>query len=399
MESSTRGKLIVDPREFEDFCAHVAECGVVAFDSEFVSEHTYRPELCLLQFATQDRIVGVDPFQVRDLSSWWNLMADPAVTVIVHGGQAEIRFCLEQSGQAPASLIDVQLAEGFRGRSYPLSYDSLVARVLGKHNSGKETRTDWRRRPLTDKQVEYALADVAYLASIWDAQRIDLVERGRLDWVAAEVDRMVDDLVAERDRPSWHRLGGVHRLRPRELSAAIELADWREREAKAQNRPVRRILRDDLIIDLARRQPQTLQELAATRDMNRPEYKKRFGDLIDCLARARKRPLDELPSAPVPERSESNSDEHVLGQLLGIALASRCAEQEIARPLVGTSADLRHLLRWHLYGEQLGSPPRLAQGWRADLCGDLLADVMDGKISMRVADPNSDHPLVFERLG
>ena len=396
-ERSTQTPLITNPAEFEELCVHIRERQFVAFDSEFVSEHTYRPELCLLQFATTDRVVGVDPFQVTDLSSWWVLMADPAVTVIVHGGQAEIRFCLDLHGERPTNLIDVQLAEGFRGRSYPLAYDSLVARVLGHRNSGKETRTDWRRRPLSAKQIEYALADVEHLARIWDTQRIDLAERGRLAWVLGEVERMIDDLVAERERPSWVRLSGVHRLRPREFAAAIELTDWREREAKSKNRLVRRVLRDDLIIELARRQPKTVQDLSATRDMNRGDYRKNYEEMLACLDRARDLPAKDLPQPPPADRPETNPDEHVLGQLLGIALASRCAEQEVARTLVGTSADLRRLVRWHLYGEQQGEPPRLAQGWRADLCGDLLEDVMDGKIAMRVADPNSDHPLVFER--
>src|SRR5690606_36131319 len=174
--------------------------------SEFVSEYSYTPELCLLQFATSDRLVGVDPYRVRDLSAWWDIMADPDVTVVVHGGQAEIRFCLELSGKAPANLIDVQLAEGLRSRSYPLAFDSLVARVKGRRMKGKETRTDWRQRPLSDKQIEYALDDVEPLLGVWDAQRRHLEKRGRLDWAFAEFERMIDEIAADRERPPWDRL-------------------------------------------------------------------------------------------------------------------------------------------------------------------------------------------------
>ncbi|HEX6987737.1 MAG TPA: HRDC domain-containing protein [Planctomycetaceae bacterium] len=390
-------RLIVEQDEFEEFCGHARERRLVAFDSEFVAEYTYTPELCLLQFATDDRLVGVDPYRVRDLSSWWDVMADPEVTVVVHGGQAEIRFCLELAGKKPANLVDVQLAEGLRSRSYPLAYDSLVSRVLGKRAKGKETRTDWRQRPLSDKQIEYALADVEHLLKIWEVQRKHLAKRGRLDWAAAEFERMIDEIAADMKRPAWHRLPGLHRLSPREFAAAIELAEWREREAKAKNRPVRKLLRDDLIIELARRQPKTVQDLAATRDMNRGDYRRYFDDMLACLDRVRDRPKESLPKPPEADRPDTNPDEHVLGQLLGIALSSLCAEKDVARTLVGTSADLRHLVRWHLYGEKNGDPPRLARGWRAELCGDLLTDVMDGKIAMRVADPNSDHPLVFER--
>lgn len=390
-------RLIVDQDEFEALCADAREQGVVAFDTEFVAEHTYTPELCLLQFATDGRVVGVDPYKVTDLSAWWELMADPGVLVIAHGSQAEIRFCLELSGKRPRNLVDVQLAEGLRSRSYPLAFASLVARVLGRRTKGKETRTDWRQRPLTAKQIDYALEDVEPLMKVWEVQQKSLKKRGRLDWATHEFERMVDEIAADMRRPSWIRLPGLHRLNPREFAAAIELAEWREREAKAKNRPVRKLLRDDLVVELARRQPKTVQDLAATRDMNRGDYRRYFDDMLACLDKARALPKESLPKPPEADRPDTNPDEHILGQLLGIALSSLCAEKEVARTLVGTSADLRHLVRWHLYGEKDGDVPKLARGWRAELCGDLLTDVMDGKIAMRVADPNSDHPLVFER--
>jgi len=392
-------RLIVDQGEFEAFCEHARERRLVGFDSEFVAEYTYSPELCLLQFATEDRVVGVDPYSVADLSSWWDIMADPAVTVVAHGSQAEIRFCLEHSGKRPTNLVDVQLAEALRSRSYPLAFDSLVARVLGRRTKGKETRTDWRQRPLTAKQLDYALEDVEPLLKLWEVQQKSLRKRGRYDWAIAEFERMVDDIDADLKRPAWHRLPSLHRLSPREFAAAIELADWREREAKAKNRPIRKLLRDDLIVELARRQPKTLQDLGATRDMNRGDYRRYFEDMLACLNRVRDLPKESLPKPPEADRPDTNPDEHVLGQLLGIALSSLCAERDVARTLVGTSADLRHLVRWHLYGEKNGDTPKLARGWRADLCGDLLTDVVDGKIAMRVADPESDHPLVFERTG
>jgi ribonuclease D len=392
-------RLIVTQGDFSDFCRHARERRLVAFDTEFVAEHTYTPELGLLQFATDQQIVGVDPYAVTNLGDWWEIMADPGVTVVVHGGQAEIRFCLDLGGVTPANLVDVQLAEGLRSRSYPLAYDSLVGRVTGKRSKGKETRTDWRKRPLSPKQIEYALADVEHLLPIWHDQQAGLARLGRTDWATAEFDRMIDDIVAETQRPAWHRLPGMHRLGPREFAAAIELAEWREREAKSKNRPLRKVLRDDLIIELARRQPKTIPDLAATRDMNRGDYRRYFDDMLACLDKVRELPKSELPKPPEADRPDTNPDEHVLGQLLGIALSSRCAEKEVARTLVGTSADLRHLVRWHLYGEKNGDTPKLARGWRADICGDLLTDVMDGKIAMRVADPNSDHPLVFERTG
>ncbi len=389
--------LIADHAEFENLCDEIRAEGLVAFDTEFISEYRWKPELCLLQFATRRRVVAVDPYAVEDLSAWWRLMEDPAVTVVVHGGQAEIRFCLWHGTRRPGRLVDVQLAEGLRSRSYPLGYAALVSRVLGERVHGKETRSDWRRRPLSPQQIEYALEDVSHLLHIWDRQRESLASQDRLWWAESEFERMIEEAEAERTRESWTRLPGAHRLPPRDLAVLRELSNWRDLEASRRDRPIRRILRDDLLVELARRQPTTVTDVLSTRDMNRPEYRRIANDLIECIAAGLAVPESDLPSRPHSPNADQTSDEAVLGQFLSLALTNRCFELNVARQLVATSADLRHLVRWHVDNDRRGGPPRLTDGWRAVVCGDLLTDVLDGRISVRVADPESDHPLAFER--
>ncbi|QDT36954.1 ribonuclease D [Stratiformator vulcanicus] len=391
-------RLIVEQSAFDALCEEFRAAGIVAFDTEFVSEYTYRPELCLMQFATENGVYGVDPFEVADLSEWWAIMADESIGIIVHGGQAEIRFCIDLAGITPQNVIDVQIAEGFRGRSYPLGYDALVSRVLGTKPGGKQTRTDWRRRPLTKEQVDYALADASYLLDVWKKQQADLKKRGRLDWVLTECEQLIRTVEKEACRNPWDRLSGLHRLSPREFAVARSVAQWREDEARNRDRPLRRILRDDLVIDLARRHPTTTKQLEATRDFHRTEANRTPEDLISAISRGLDTPQKELVPPPAAQTPDKSPDEHMLGQLLGIALTSLCAEVGIARQLVGTAADLRHLVRWHLYEERDPPKPDLSVGWRAEVCGDLLTDLLDGKISLRVADPDSDHPLVFDRI-
>ncbi|HVW01253.1 MAG TPA: HRDC domain-containing protein [Planctomycetaceae bacterium] len=387
--------LIVEQSKFEELCAHIRQAGEVAFDTEFVSEFTYRPELCLLQFATRERCVAVDPYEVRDLQSWWDIMAGGEVNVVVHGGREEVRFCLTNANRKPGQLVDVQVAEGLRSPSFPLGYTALVARVLGKRTHGKETRTDWRRRPLTDQQIHYALEDVEFVLDIWDKQRATLGRRQRLGWCEMEFARMIDEVASERTRENWRRIPGIQRLNPRELAVLRELFQWRELESQQRDRPARKTLRDDLLIELARRQPRTVNDLTATRDMNRSDYRRAAPEMIEAINRALELPAADLPGV---EKAEKKEEEHALGQLLGIALANLCLQQEVAMQLVGTSSDLRQLVRWHVYGEKTGEPPRLTQGWRAEVCGAMLTDVLDGKIALRVADPHSDHPLIFERV-
>ncbi len=386
-------RLITDQTGFEELCQHIRQAGEVAFDTEFLSEHTYRPELCLLQFATRERSAAVDPYEVRDLSSWWKLMASPDIAVVTHGSREEVRFCLWCAGARPGRVFDVQIAEGLLSRSFPLNYNAIVARVLNLRTQGKETRSDWRRRPLTDRQIAYAIEDVEHLLEIYAKQSAMLASRGRTAWAQAEFDRFVADLEQEPLRENWRRLPGIQSLSSRELAVARELYQWREQEGLKRDKPIRKVLRDDLIVELAHRQPRDVTDLLATRDMNRGDYKRAAPDMLEAVQRAMELPADQLPQV---KRSDKDQDEQILAQLLSIALANRCAQMEVAMGLVGTTADLRHLVRWHVYGDRSGDTPRLMHGWRAEVCGELLTDVLAGKIALRVGDARSDHPLVFE---
>jgi len=387
-------ELITKQEAFEELCAHLRESGLVAFDTEFVSEYTYRPQLCLLQFATTERLVAVDPFDLEDLSPWWDIMTDDETTVIVHGGREEVRFCIHLAGARPLKLIDVQIAQGLISKSFPLGHTALLSRVLGVEVSGKETRTDWRRRPLSDKQVHYAIEDVRHLLEVWEKQSATLNKRGRGSWAEAEFERMIDEIDEERTRENWRRLSGINSLRPRELAVVRELYEWRSQEAEAKDRPARKVVRDDLLIDIAKRQPKTVDDLLATRDMNRgPFYRNMAPEILAAVKRGRTLPKAEWPKQI---RREKERDEQILGKLLSIALANRCAEQDVAMQLVGTTADLKALVRWHVYEDGKGEVPSIAKGWRAEVCGDLLTDLLDGKIMMCVGDLKSDHPIVFD---
>lgn len=396
----TESRLIVEQAEFEAVCDAAREAGIAAFDTEFVSDASYRPELCLLQLAVGEERLAVDPLvDGIDLAPWWDLVIDDETTIVAHGSQAEIRFCLDATDERPRRFVDVQVAAGLLGRGYPLSYTNLVSRVLNRRTKGKATRTDWSRRPLSDKQLEYALEDVEYLPDVWTKQSKSLRKRGRLDWAWAEFDRLIDDVAADREREPWTRLSGINKLNRRELGVLRELAEWRESEAERQDKLPRRVLRDDLLIDVARRHPSTREELLETRDMNRGNFRKAADDIIDAVRRGLEVPDDELPQKRRKGGGDFSEEEQVLGKLLAIALANHCAELDVATSLVGTASDLRDLVRWHVLDGDKGAPPALMKGWREEVCGDLLVDVLDGKIVMRVGDVRSDHPLVFERRG
>ncbi len=367
---------------------------MVAFDTEFLSESTYRPKLCLLQFATPQEAVAVDPLAVEDLSRWWEMMADPDVPVIVHGGREEIRFCLREGGVTPRNVMDVQISQGLLSRGYPLGYSHLVQRVLGTNVHGKHTRSDWSRRPLAPQQVEYAVEDVMYLPAVWARQRSILEQLGRMEWVRSECERFIAQLAEEPPRGDWRRVSGWTRLTRRELAVLAALYEWRDREAEARDRPPRLIFRDDLLIEIAKMQPTTPEELFHVRGLERRDYRRHTEAILEAVRRAQALPEEDLPHKP--SAHTPLPDTEALGKLLSIALANRCAELSVSTGLVGTAADLQDLIRWHIHQRRQGPPPRLMQGWREEVCGDLLADLMDGKVTLRVTDPTSDHPLAFE---
>lgn len=390
-----QSSIITQQDDFLDLCRHIRDCGLVAFDTEFVSDAGYRSELGLLQFATRERCIAVDPLTITSMSPWWDIMADDQTTVVVHGGQAEIRFCVQQSGQAPQKLVDIQIAEGLRCRSYPLSYSAIVDRVLGKKADSNQTRTDWLRRPLSHEQIEYALEDVSFILDIWETQRRWLQKKNRVAWAEAEFERMVREIQNEERVAPWERISGIYRLPRRELAVAQRLAQWREDEAAQRNRPPRRILRDDLLIDLAKRRPKTLQQALATRDLNRPEYRKRIEDMLAVIEEVSQLPDDQLPRRLRSRREEVSSDEQVISKLLGLALANRCAELDIAQSLVGTNRDLTELVRAVRSGDE-DADTRLLTGWRGEVCGELLRKVLEGRVSFRVSGADAATPLVFE---
>lgn len=392
--------LISQQSDFDALCERLQKSPVIAFDTEFVSEHTYRPKLCLLQFATAKETVAVDPLEGLDLTAWWELMANESNRIIIHGGREEILFCWHAIGKAPGNLVDIQIVQGLLSRGFPLSYSAIVQKVMKKKIHGKETRTDWAKRPLTDRQIEYALEDVRYLIEIAKKQDRRLKQRGRTEWASEECLQFVNGLIeTQRTRSeAWTKLPKVSKLSGVELAIVQDLFLWRERIAEETNRPLRNILRDDLMVDLAHRHPRTEEEVMATRDMQRGSYRKHAEELVEVINKSSERPKSDWPAKlKPPEMDGSKQEEHVLSKLLAIALANCCAESDLSPAMVATANDLREFARWYSNPKSVAQP-RLARGWRYELCGSLLEDLLDGKLYLRVADPESDHPLVFEPL-
>ncbi|MFO0909114.1 MAG: ribonuclease D [Isosphaeraceae bacterium] len=387
---------ITTPAELAELVAHIRSVGRFAFDTEFVSEQTFEPVLCLVQVATTERLVAIDTIELPDLHPFWDVVTDPLVEVVMHAAGEDLRICRLQTGRVPQRVFDVQIAAGLVGFAYPLSLGNLVSQALKISVFGGETRTDWRKRPLTNSQLRYALDDVRYLLPLADQIRGSLERLGRLAWAEAEFTDFLSEIESRHEADRWKRLSGLHQLNRRGLEVARRLYHWRHEEARRQNRPFRQLLRDDLLVAIAKRQPTTKSDLEALRDFNRPQLLSRSGEILSLIGAALSVPIDELPE-PL-ERHEEGPGLTMVVNLLAAAMANCCAQFRVATGLFGTNSDLKELVRWHVEGRPSDRRPFLASGWRDEVCGEILLDVLAGSRSLRVVDPSADVPVSVERV-
>lgn len=397
MAVSPTEMLIAGSDGVADLVEHLRSRGRFAFDTEFVSEETYEPVLGLVQVATEERLAAVDPLAAGvELGSLWELVLDPACDVVMHAAGEDLRIGWMRTGRLPERVFDTQIAAGLVGYSYPLSLVNLVSQVVGVSLAGSETRTDWRRRPLSEAQVHYALDDVRHLLAVADRLKGRLEQLGRSDWADSEFRSFVGSIRDRVDQDRWRRLPGLAGLNRRSLEMARRLAIWREDEARRNNRPLRQVLRDDLLVGIAKRQPRTKRDLEALRDFNRPALLARSREVLDVIAEAMTVPEGELPASF--ERFDDGPGMQMVTSLLHATLANRCAEHRLSPGLVGTTSDLKELVRWRVEGRSEDERPELLRGWRAEVCGRALVDVLEGRTALRISDPTAEVPVTLQGL-
>jgi ribonuclease D len=367
-------------------------------DTEFVAEHTYRPQLCLIQVSAAGRLTIIDTQLVRDLIPFWELLANGEHEVVVHAGREEVSFSLTAIGAVPAGLFDVQIAAALIGLEYPAGYGSLAQKLLGETPKKGETRTDWRRRPLSDRQLRYALNDVIFLEPMRDALQERLEALNRTKWLTEEMEAWIQHVCDSHRKDRWRRVSGISGLSPRNKAIVRELWYWREEEAERRDLPPRRVLRDDLIVELAKRGTDDPKRIRAVRGMGRSDLQRALPKLAACVRRGLEVDPEDLPKTK--HRRPAPPQLTMLGQFLSSALASICHRAKLAPSIVGNPTDVRDLVAYRLgYYHDDDPPPALATGWRAEVVGSVIDDLLSGKLAVRITDPQSDEPLAFESDG
>jgi len=387
-------QIVTTPQELGACCEHLAACRRFGFDTEFVGENTYHPHLCLVQVATSERLFLIDPLAVGPLDAFWRLVVDPQNVVVVHAGREEVRLCRLWAGQTPDHFFDLQIAAGLVGLAYPLGAGALIHQLLGVQLAKAETLTEWRDRPLTAAQVRYAFDDVRYLLAAHErvAGRLDSLRRA--DWASEDFARMAAAVTPEEvPAEKWRKLRGLGSLDRRRLAIVRSIYNWREETAARMNRPARTIVRDDLIVEIARRNPARERDLQPIRGLPRRD----LPAILQAVEVARALPPEQWPRAA--EREQDPPQVGLVANVLQAVLGDFCARHQLAPGLVATSSDVKLLVRARMQGSPPPAESLLTQGWRArHVLPELLA-VLEGRRSLRIVNVRADSPFVVEDVG
>ena len=392
--TDTVAEPLTSPEQTAELLDSIRRCGIFALDTEFSSGRSYKPHLALVQVATPERIALIDPLaEGLPDQPIWEAVADPAITTVVHAHDQESRFCLERTGHLPQNLYDVQLAAGFCEHRFPIGYGVLVREELDVDAAPSQSRTDWTRRPLSRPQLHYAADDVRWLLPLHDRFSARLAADRRADWLRDELQQRVGALEsdAEAATPRWRKLSGARRLNRRGLAALRELHAWRNGAARAADSPLKRIARDDVLVAVASTLPATFDDLQRVSGVETVPHRYRE-PMLEAVRRAIELSDDRLPRRVV----EPPPPPRTLTSFVDALLDALCAEHRIDSKLVAAAADVREAVEWARASQSQGAPPRLLRGWRRELAGDAILAALDGRISLRIADPGGEQPLVAE---
>ena len=349
----------------------------VAVDTEFMRENTYWPDLCLLQIASPDEAAAIDPkADGLDMEPLLDLMVNnDEVLKVFHAGGQDLEIIHNLTGDVPNPLFDTQIAAMALGYGEQIGYSNLVESVLG-HNLDKGARfTDWSRRPLDKRQIDYAIADVTHLATIFPKLVNKLVKTGRGAWLDEEMDRLADpSSFAFAPGDAWKRLKLPSR-NPAVLGRLKALAGWRETEARSKNLPRGRIVKDDTLNELASHPPKTQDDLGKVRGLSSGWRNNDIGArLMTALAKAEPLDPDELP-AREPRRPGLTKDAALVSDLLKLLLKIRAKEAGVAAKLIARSDELESL------AAGVRSDLNILSGWRYDEFGRDAVDLVEGRLA------------------
>ena len=371
--------LITDSATLARFCLQQKGAGFVAVDTEFMRERTYWPILCLVQVAGPETAAVIDALAPEiDLTPLLTLMAEPSILKVFHAARQDIEIFFNLSGAVPEPLFDTQIAAMVCGFGDAASYETLVGKLARTALDKSSRFTDWANRPLTERQIRYALADVVHLRTVYEELQQRLALNGRAGWFAEEMAGLADPATYRSDpREAWRRFRLRGRVDPRFFGVLCELAAWREIAARQRNLPRGRIMRDEAVVEIAAHTPRTIEALARTRSLGKGVAEGRLGgEILEAVERGIAD--TKAGQTPVPSRADLPTGLGPLVELLRVLLKQRCEEHQVAQKLVASGEDLE------LIAADDAAPVPALSGWRHEIFGKDALALKRGRLALTV---------------
>ena len=373
-------EYIDKPEQLTDLCNRIRQEPWIAIDTEFLREKTYYPVFCLLQIASPEWVVCVDPIALSDLSELFDAINNPEIIKVLHSCRQDLEIFYQLTGEVTSPVFDTQIAAPLLGFQENPGYAMLVSSFLNINLSKAHTRTDWSVRPLSEPQIQYAADDVIYLCKIYKiiCQKLEVL--GRLKWLEKDFELLNNtELYQISPVNAWQKVKGKNRLTGKQLSIIQALTEWREKTAQSENRPKNWLIRDDLLLELAKLQPETVEELAKVRSMNERTVR-RYGKVICQLINDAK----TKPPIPINDKSrpakKCQKQEAVLDVLTAV-VRMRADENSLNPMILASRKDLEKLLSNE-------AESGLLLGWRYSMVGKELQGLLQGQSTLSLNSEN-----------
>ena len=371
-------KYITTTQELMDFCASLAHADFVTIDTEFMRERTYYAKLCLVQLGGPTDAAAIDPLaEGIDLAPLFALLDDPKVLKVFHAARQDIEIFVNLTGRVPAPIFDTQIAAMVCGYGDSIGYEPLASSLTDAKIDKSSRYTDWAQRPLTERQIEYALADVTHLRDIYTKLAAQLEKSGRADWVIEEMAILTDVKTYQVDPYEiWKKLK-LRIDKPCRRAILRELAAWREIEAQTSNLPRSRVIKDEQLLEIANQAPQTVEDLARSRGLSQGFAQGRYGTaILEAIARANALPSKECPAGESKKKLPNGSG--AVFELLKVLLRQVSDKHGVAAKLIATTDDLE------LLAAEDTPDIKPLQGWRRMLFGETALAFKRGELALTV---------------
>lgn len=370
-------QYINTPDQLAKLCEQIKKEPWLALDTEFLREKTYYPKFCLLQIATPQWVACIDPIALPKLDELFDAIYNPAIVKVFHSCRQDLEIFYQLTGKLPSPIFDTQVAAPLLGFQDNPGYAMLVSSLLSINLNKAHTRADWSKRPLTEAQIEYAADDVIYLCQIYQIMVQKLTELGRIDWLKQDFAELENPaLYTVAPEQAWFKIKGKNKLTGKQLSIIQTLAQWREKTAQSEDRPKSWLLRDELLFDMAKLQPETVEELANVRGINERAVNRYGQELCQLITAAKNRA--PLPLNEKDRPTKKTQQQEAILDILTALVRIRAEENSLNPTILASRKDLEALL----FNDDDECP--ILHGWRFTMAGRELIGLLKGKLLLGI---------------